>query len=93
MSPHTSRQSRPQSNATSVTASLLTRFDAADRLASCVRTIDEAIATGELEIVRIGRSVRIRPIALERFIEARTTRCNPRRASHKATKKAAASLA
>jgi len=62
-------------------------------LATCVRTIDEAIATGDIEIVRIGRSVRIRPIAIERFIEARTTRCNPRRASHKAANKAVASVA
>ncbi len=44
-----------------------------------VRTIDDAIARGDLEHVKIGRSVRIRPISLERFIEARTTRCNPRR--------------
>ena len=74
----------------SITASiaLLTRYDAAARIATCVRTIDEAIATGDLEIVRIGRSVRIRPIALERFIAARITRCNPRRARKSARKAA-----
>ena len=90
-------QSHPQANSSryqerSRTASgiaLLTRFDAADLTATCLRTIDEAIAAGDLEIVRIGRSVRIRPIALERFIEARTTRCNPRRARKTTARKAA----
>jgi excisionase family DNA binding protein len=81
--------SNPQLNPTTAAASLLTRQDAALALSSCLRTVDEAIASGDIEIVRIGRSVRIRPGALELFIEARTTRRNPRRSSHRVAKKAA----
>lgn len=78
MQPHKAkRQYQPQANAT---PPLLTRFDAAYQANQSVRTIDEAIAKGDIEIVRIGRSVRIRPIALERFLEARTTRVNPKKA-------------
>jgi excisionase family DNA binding protein len=92
---HTSRQSIPQATesptqdrfALSTSIALLTRQDTALALATCLRTVDEFIASGDLEIVRIGRSVRIRPSALEAFIEARTTRRNPRRAAHKAAKK------
>jgi len=67
--------------ASTETARLLTRHDVADALSSCLRTVDEAISSGSIEIVRIGRSVRIRPCALKEFIEARTTRQNPRAAS------------
>jgi excisionase family DNA binding protein len=67
------------STSTPPATSLLTRQDAALALSTCLRTVDEAIASGDIEIVRIGRSVRIRPSALELFIEARTTRRNPRR--------------
>ncbi|MCF7732106.1 MAG: excisionase family DNA-binding protein [Akkermansiaceae bacterium] len=56
---------------------LLTRPAAADRLASCLRVVDEQIANGNLPIVRIGRSVRISEAALEEFIEARTVRVRP----------------
>jgi len=69
----------PLLNSASAALSLLTRQDAAIALATCLRTVDEAIASGNIEIVRIGRSVRIRPSALESFIDARTTRVNPRR--------------
>ncbi len=56
-------------------------------MSKCLRSIDEAIASGDLEIVVIGRSVRIRPSALEAYIEARSTRRNPRRVVRKTTKK------
>lgn len=86
----TSPPPNPQLNSTTATASLLTRQDTALALATCLRTVDEFIASGDLEIVRIGRSVRIRPSALDAFIEARATRRNPRTAIRKpATKKEA----
>lgn len=65
--------------ANSALTALLTRQDVASNLATCLRTVDEAIAKGDLEVIKIGRSVRIRPSALELFIEARATRVNPRR--------------
>jgi excisionase family DNA binding protein len=80
----------PQHNSTTAAASLLTRQDAAQALGICLRAVDEAIASGDLEIVCIGRSVRIRPSALESFIEARVTRRNPRTASRKPAQKAPA---
>ncbi len=73
--------------AVSVPSALLTRQDVASRLATCLRTVDEAIAKGDLEVIKIGRSVRIRPSALELFIEARATRLNPRRPVRKNVKK------
>ena len=73
---HTTRHSEPQ---VSSATSLLTRQEVARSLSTCLRTVDDAIASGALEIVRIGRSVRIRPSALEEFIEVRVTRCNPRK--------------
>jgi len=56
------------------TAPLLTRQESAERLNQSVRTIDNLIAAGELQVVRIGRSIRIRPSAIEYFIEARESR-------------------
>jgi excisionase family DNA binding protein len=53
---------------------LLTREEAAEALSQSVRTLDYLIASGELPAVRIGRSVRIRPSAIEYFIEARESR-------------------
>lgn len=86
----TTPPAHPQPNSTTAITSLLTRQDAAVALATCLRTVDEAIASGDIEIVVIGRSVRIRPSALELFIEARATRRNPRTAVRKpATKKEA----
>lgn len=61
---------------------LLTRPQAADILATCLRTLDAAIASGDIEVIRIGRSIRIRPSAIELFIEARATRCKPRKVNH-----------
>lgn len=56
------------------TSPLLTRQESAERLNQSVRTIDNLIATGELAVVRIGRSIRIRPSAIDYFIEARESR-------------------
>ncbi len=58
------------------TSPLLTRQEAAESLCQSVRTVDKLIDTGELPAVRIGRSVRIRPSAIEYFIEARESRVN-----------------
>lgn len=49
-------------------AALLTREQAADRLAVSVPTVDRLIARRELRAVRIGRAVRVRPADLERFL-------------------------
>ena len=53
---------------------LLTREEAAKALRQSVRQTDKLIASGDLAVVRIGRSVRIRPSAVELFIEARESR-------------------
>ena len=58
---------------------LMTRSEAAEALALSVRMIDELVKSGDLATVRIGRSVRFRPSALEYFVEARESRVNPRR--------------
>jgi excisionase family DNA binding protein len=58
---------------------LRTRQQAADFLGISLRTIDSLIASGELPCVPIKRSVRIRPSALEEFIESLETRRNPHR--------------
>lgn len=50
---------------------MLTRESAAEWLAVSLRTLDLHIANGDLQVCRIGRSVRIRPVTLERFVEAR----------------------
>ncbi len=60
---------------------LMTRQEAAAMLGIGLRTIDTLIASGDLPCVRIGRSVRFRPSALELFIESREMRRNPRRRS------------
>lgn len=85
MDPQASQPRLPRS--TTPAASLLTRQDAALALSTCLRTVDEAIASGDLEIVKIGRAVRIKPSALELFIEVRTTRRNPRTAARKSAKR------
>ncbi len=56
------------------TSPLLTRQESAERLNQSVRTVDKLIESGELPAVRIGRSIRIRPSAIEYFIEARESR-------------------
>ncbi len=50
---------------------LLTRSEAAKALAVSVRKVDYLIAAGELPVVRMGRTIRIRPSAIEYFVEAR----------------------
>jgi excisionase family DNA binding protein len=57
---------------------LLDRPHAAAELSISLRTLDDLVARGELPVVRIGRAVRIRPTAIEYFIEARETRTKPR---------------
>ena len=63
------------------TEALLTRQEAAAMLGIGLRTIDTLIASGDLPCVRIRRSVRLRPSALELFIESREMRRNPRQRS------------
>lgn len=60
-------------------ALLLTRPEAAAKLAISLRTLDEQIANGNLPVCRIGRSVRFRPSSLDYFIEANETRLNAKR--------------
>lgn len=50
---------------------LLTIHDAASLLAVSPRTVARLVASGEIESIHIGRSLRIRPNALDRFIAAR----------------------
>ena len=49
---------------------LLTRHEAAHILSLSLRTIDELVKRGDLSAVKIGRSIRIRPTAIENFLEA-----------------------
>lgn len=58
---------------------LLNRKEAVTRLNVSLRSLDELIAKGDLPVVRLGRSVRIRPSAIEYLIEARETRANPKK--------------
>lgn len=50
---------------------LLTRHEAAQSLSVSLRMVDDLVKRGDLAAVRIGRSVRIRPSAIENFVEAR----------------------
>ena len=54
--------------------SLLTRAEAAKALHVSLRTVDLLIAKRDLPVVKIGKSVRIKPQTLEALIEARETR-------------------
>jgi excisionase family DNA binding protein len=47
---------------------LLSVRDAADALSVSERTVRRMIATGELSVVRLGRSVRIRQLDLDALI-------------------------
>ena len=86
MRAHKTPHNQPQSSSAHPVEPLLTREDTAAALSICLRAVDERIACGDLEVVTIGRSVRIRPCALELFIEARATRRAPHLARRKATK-------
>jgi excisionase family DNA binding protein len=65
------------------TAPLLSRKEAGTILHVSLRTVDEFISTGDIPVVRLGRSVRIRPSAIDYLIEARETRTKPRRTVRK----------
>lgn len=53
---------------------LFDRAEAASRLSVSLRTVDELISKRAIEIVKIGRSVRIKARSLTAFIEANTVR-------------------
>ena len=53
---------------------LLTRQEAAESLSVSIRKLDMLIASGDLPAVRMGKAVRVRPSAIEYFIEARESR-------------------
>jgi excisionase family DNA binding protein len=79
-SPHSTRRETAEALATKIASKqLLTRPEAAEALSLSVRMIDELVKTGDLPHVKIGRSVRFRPSALEYFIEARETRVSRKR--------------
>ena len=48
---------------------LLTAEDIAEHCQVSIRTVRRWIADGALQVVRLGRQVRIRPLHLERFIK------------------------
>lgn len=50
---------------------LLTVEDVAKFIGSSTKTVRRLIETGDLPHVRIGRLVRIHPMDLERFVQAR----------------------
>jgi excisionase family DNA binding protein len=56
---------------------LLKRLEAAKLLTVSLRTFDGLVLTGDIPVVRIGRAVRIKPEAIDRFIEASETRMKP----------------
>jgi excisionase family DNA binding protein len=58
---------------------IFTRHESAAYSRVCLRTLDSAIANGNIQVIRIGRSLRIRKSALDAFLEACETRVNPKR--------------
>ena len=50
---------------------MMTRHEAAQYLNISLRTLDEQIYQKEVQVVRIGRSVRLRKERLDEFITAR----------------------
>lgn len=61
----------PMTALTGVTPVLMTRHEAAQYLNISLRTLDEQIYQKEVQVVRIGRSVRLRKERLDEFITAR----------------------
>ncbi|MDQ4212468.1 helix-turn-helix domain-containing protein [Microbacterium capsulatum] len=57
-----------------MTGELLTYSGAAHRTGLSVRTLERAVARGELEAVRLGRSVRIDPSSLDAWARPTATR-------------------
>jgi excisionase family DNA binding protein len=57
---------------------LLNRKNAGTILGVSLRTVDHLISSGDLAVIRIGKSVRIRPEALDDFIAARESPVSPR---------------
>jgi excisionase family DNA binding protein len=55
---------------------LLKREEAAEVLCLSIRKLDMLIDAGDIAVVRIGRSVRIRLSAIDSFIDARESRVN-----------------
>jgi excisionase family DNA binding protein len=53
---------------------LLTKAQAAERLALSLRTVEKLIHDGELRTVRFGRSVRVTETALARLVTSRERR-------------------
>lgn len=81
---HASKTATPEK----LTPLLYTRPQAAAKLAISQRNFDEQCALGNIPVVKIGKSSRFRPSALEYFIEANETRHNPkRRAAIRAARK------
>jgi len=56
------------------TTRLLTRREAADRLAVSQRKLDQMIAEGELPRAKIGSSVRVDPEDLDKLIASKKAR-------------------
>ena len=50
---------------------LLNRHEVADLLQVSLRTVDQHMALGNLRVIKIGRSVRVRMSALDEFLDAR----------------------
>lgn len=61
------------------TATLLDRNQTAQILGVSLRTVAKLIADGELKVVRIGASVRVRPSSIDYFCEARETSLSSKR--------------
>lgn len=53
----------------------LTRLQVARRLIVSLRTVDAMIRSKAIDVIRIGRSVRISLDALSEFLESRTIKC------------------
>lgn len=79
----------PAAQCNDSTPLLLTRHEAAAKLAISLRTLDLQIANGNISVCRIGGAVRFRPTALDYFIEANEHRMSAkRRAAIRGTRKA-----
>lgn len=64
-----------QSEVSSTNGSCITVNEAAVRLKLCRRSIERAIATGELRCIKIGRAVRILESDFEAFLNRHLVAC------------------